>query len=100
MTVPMNSAVDIVVRAIWATLDRKERDYLKDLEREVFTQVKAIIQFNQQRDVVVIVRRELSPNAQRILELQGFPLKLHKDRYVREGVVCEIYRNALILENT
>ena len=95
----MNSANDIVLRALWATLDRRERDYLKDLEREVYTQVKQIVRFNQQRDMIVYVKRELTPTARRVLELQGFPLKLHKERYVKDGVVCEIYHHALILEN-
>jgi hypothetical protein len=97
MTAPINSAVDILVRGIWATLDRKEKEYLKDLEREAFAQIKTIFQFNQARGVVVFLKRELSPNAVYLLELQGFTIRLEKERSFKDGITTDIYRKALVI---
>ncbi len=98
MTSPINSATDITVRAVWATLDRKEKEHLKDLEREVYAQIKTIFQFHQNRSVVVFLKRELSANAEYILQLQGFTVRLEKERSFSKGIVTEIYRKALVLD--
>lgn len=98
MTTPINSAIDVTVRAVWATLDRKEKDHLKNLEREVYAQIKTIFQFNQNRSVVVFLKRELSPNAEYILQLQGFSIRLEKIRSFSNGIVTEIYRKAICLD--
>lgn len=90
-------AKQLVVRATWAALDRKEKDYLHTLENELYKKVKIAIQFGQER-VVVYIRRELSDNAMNILELSGYKIQMEKERYVSGGIVHELYRNAIVLD--